>query len=762
MLTAWGHFVHRHRWPVLIGSLVLLAVAAAGLLHGGPLSSIVISNVGTPAQRTQGLIQRQIPAQRRQDGSTFELMLHDAHCRVPQPACRARFLHAIRPLRRDRGVTDLVTPYSVPGPAAARLTSTSGHTALVVVQVRTSIVAAADAYPRMTGQVRNAAPSGVGVRGTGQVEVEYALLSQLHSDLGRGEAISLPLSLVLLVVIFGSAVSGLLPLGAGSLAVLVGAGGALVLARYFQITQYAPDVAALIGLGVSIDYSLFITTRFRDELARGAGTELAVATALGTAGRAVAFSGVTVAAGLCSLLFFAGTLAPSAGIAGAMAVLAAVILALTFLPALLSLLGPHIDTLRLPLRTRSVSQGRVWEWLGTHVMRRPLAFLLPTMTVLVLAGLPFVNVRMAEAGIDQLPPGSSARLNQATLMHEFPAQKVNSMPVVVDYGAGDPLSRSRVEALYDLSRRLARLPGVRGVSGPLDIAPGFTRADYVRLLSAPAARQPESVRALVRPAVGRHIVVMNVSTEDAVDSQAARSLVGELRRQTVPGGTVMVGGPTAVDEDIVQYIVDRLPFAVGSVVLVSLLLLLLLTHSVVLPLKAVLSNGVSICASFGALVWIFQEGHGAGLLDFTPQPIDPSVLVLLFAAVFGLSMDYEVLLVSRIQEVYLRTGNNAYATVRGLQRSGALITGAASIMIAVFAAFTSAHLLILKSVGLGLAIAIAIDATLVRAIVVPSVMRLLGPLNWWAPAPLRRVLPPIRLEGEEGRAGGPARRPGLG
>ncbi|MBO0702984.1 MAG: MMPL family transporter, partial [Candidatus Dormibacteraeota bacterium] len=692
------------------------------------------------SQRAHDLIRREIPPKQPQHGSNFELMLYDRHCRVPQPSCRERFLRALQPLRRDPGVSNVVTPYSVPPTDSAGMVSKGGHTALVVVQVRRPVVAAADTYPRMTDQVRHAAPAGVRVRGTGQVEVEHAFLTQLHLDLGRGEAISVPVSLVFLVLIFGSVVSAVLPLAAGSLAVLAGSGAALVLARYFEVSQYAPDIVSLIGLGVSIDYSLFITTRFREELAAGADMETAVGATVGTAGRAVAFSGLTVAAGLCSLLFFPGTLAPSVGLSGALAVLAAVVFALSFLPAVLSLLGPRIDAVRVRRKgTDRRTRGTFWRWLGVRVMRRPLLFLLPTMAVLVLAGLPFLHVRLAAGGLQQLPPGNTARVNHSTLTQDFPGQGVNTMTVVVDYRSGDPLSARRVADLYALNRRLQGMQGVQSVSGPLDLGPGLTRADYERLLTEPRAAQPQSVQQVEQTSVGRHIVLLNVHTDAPVNSPAAQSLVARLHQESVPGAAVMVTGQTALNEDAVQYILDRLPYAVASVLVVSLLLLFLLTRSVVLPIKAVISNAVSICASFGALVWIFQEGHLAQILGFSAQPIDPSILVLLFAAVFGLSMDYEVLLVSRIQECYRETHNNEYATVVGLQRSGGLITGAAAIMITVFAAFTTADVLIIKSLGLGLAIAIGVDATLVRAIVVPSVMRLLGPLNWWAPGPLRRA-----------------------
>ncbi|MFZ0217096.1 MAG: MMPL family transporter, partial [Candidatus Dormiibacterota bacterium] len=436
-------------------------------------------------------------------------------------------------------------------------------------------------------------------------------------------------------------------------------------------------MVSLIGLGVSIDYSLFITSRFREELQGGQGAEEALATALGGAGRAVAFSGITVAVGLCSLLFFPGTYATSIGLCGALTVLAAVVFALTFLPALLAILGPRIGRVQVRRGKRRGRGGGFWRGLAIRVMRRPIVFLVPTMVLLVLAGMPFLHLRMAAADFHQLPPDDPARLSYNTLSEEFPNQAFTLVSVVVDYPSGNPLSAQRVGDLYDLSRRAATIHGVDRVTGPLESEPGMTRVGYQQLLSKPRDQLPPSVRDTLTGSVGRHIVVMSVISQSDINSTTAQHIAQMLREEHVRGGRVMVTGQTALNMDAVAYILQRAPYAVAFVAGLSLILLFLLTGSVVLPIKAILSNLVSICASFGALVWIFQQGHLQHLLNFTPQPIDPSILVLLFAAVFGLSMDYEVLLVSRIQEKYRETGNNAYAGVTGLQHSGGLITGAA-------------------------------------------------------------------------------------
>lgn len=372
-------------------------------------------------------------------------------------------------------------------------------------------------------------------------------------------------------------------------------------------------------------------------------------------------------------------------------------------------------------------------------MERPLVALVPSLALLLLTGTPFLGIRLSTGGVDLLPPQSQARQAYRTLSDDFPGQGRTTFSVVVRYPNGSPLEPERVGALYDLSQQIAAIPGVTQVSGPVDPAGRLTRADYQRLYAEPRDRLPEPLQAELRESVGPHIAVLTITSDVPAASDRARQLLQRLRALEVKGAQTLVTGETASDLDAVSYVLARTPPAVGFVIGFTLVVLFLLTGSVALPIKAVLTDLVSISASFGALVWVFQEGHLSRLLNFTPQPIDPAVLVIMFASVFGLSMDYEVLLVSRIQEEQQRTGASAGAVAAGLERSGRLITGAAAIMVAVFVSFGLADIVLIKAIGLGLALAVALDATVVRALVVPSVMRLLGQATWWAPRPLRRL-----------------------
>ena len=313
--------------------------------------------------------------------------------------------------------------------------------------------------------------------------------------------------------------------------------------------------------------------------------------------------------------------------------------------------------------------------------------------------------------------------------------------IVVNYPGGSPLTAARIADQYNLDRRIAAIPGVLATSSIYDLDPSLALSDYQATYTGDPSKIPAAARQLMATTVGKDIVVLPATSNATVSSDTARNILSAIRRtaNVGNGGQVLVGGATAIDVDVIKFIVDRAPLAVATVVVVTLILLFLLTGSVVLPIKAVVLNFLSVGASFGALVWIFQQGHFASQLGFTPQSLDPSIPVILFSIVFGLSMDYEVLLVSRIHEEYLRTGDNTVAVASGLERTGRLITGAAAIMFTVFIAFGLAEVVIIKAIGIGLAIAVAIDASIVRSLVVPAVMRLLGDFNWWAPAPLRRI-----------------------
>jgi putative drug exporter of the RND superfamily len=728
MLERWGHLVYRFRFVVLGASTVLLVASILALGHGGTLKNGGGSQ--TESGRALTLMQSQLP--QSGGGSSFELVFGSDAMTVSDPAFKQAVLSALQPLRADSRVKSITTPFDGLPDQARALTSTDLHHVFAIVSLKDDYATARSQYPTLRAEVQS---DHLQVYGTGNVAIGHEFDKYLASDLSRAEVISLILVVPLLLIVFGTVISMLLPLGVGGLAVVGGLAGVGLLARVTDVSTYAQNIVTLIGLGVAIDYSLFIVNRFREELPRQASVEDALAAAMATSGRAVLFSGITVAIGLSAMLFFQGSFLASMGFAGAIVVAIAVLYALTFLGALLAILGHRVNWVRLPLPRRAGGRG-FWHTLATWVMRRPVLVLVPVIALLGLLASPVLQIQIANGNVGMLPPGAESRRGY-DLLQKFPGQGQTFFNVVVQYPQGSPLTPDRVGALYDLSRQVAQIPGVEGVESAVNVDPAISRSGYQALLAQPQSQLPTRVAEAVHGTIGGQIAVLSVVTKDQAESAGARAIVTSLRSLSPPAGSQVL--VDAFDIDFTDFIVQRIPLAVAYVLFVTYIVLFLLTGSLVLPLKAVVMNILSIGASFGALVWIFQQGHLSSLLNFTPAALDPSVPVLLFCIVFGLSMDYEVLLISRIQEEYRRSGDTTTAIAEGLERSGRLITGAAAIMVAVFLAFGLADVVVIKSIGLGLAIAVAIDATLVRALIVPALMRLLGRANWWAPKPLARL-----------------------
>ena len=727
MFAWWGQFVYRHRWLVLFVSAVMLTGSIVALLNGGTLKNSGGEN--TESGRALALMQRQLPQSGA--GSSFVLVFGSQTIAVQDPAFKQAVLSALKPLTADSRVKGVETPFDVPVEQARAMTSTDGHHIYALVTLTDDYATARAYYTELRHKVQS---DRLQVLGTGNVAIASDFDKYLKSDLQRAELVSLAILVPLLLIVFGTLISMLLPLGVGGLAVVGGLAGVGLLARFTDVSTYSTNIVTLIGLGVAIDYSLFIVNRFREELAAGQIVEQALIAAIRTSGRAVTFSGITVAIGLSAMLFFQGSFLASMGFAGTIVVAIAVLYALTFLASLLAILGHRVNWVRLPLPRRS-SGGGFWHGLALRVMRRPLLVLLPIVALLLLMASPFLQIKIANGDVGMLPPAAETRRGYDQLQ-EFPGQGQTRFNVVVSYGRGRPLTTERVGDLYDFAQRIKQIPGVENVESLVSFDPSLSRSAYQALLTQPAAAQPARLQAIVHGTTGSQIAVLSVVTKHGQESDASRAIVHSLRSMTPPPGSSLLVAAFSID--FTDFILQKIPLAVAYVMIVTYLVLFLLTGSVVLPLKAVIMNILSIGASFGALVWIFQLGHLSGLLNFTAAPLDPSVPVLLFCIVFGLSMDYEVLLISRIQEEYRRTGDTTQAVANGLEKSGRLITGAAAIMVAVFLAFGLADVVLIKSIGLGLALAAALDATLVRALIVPAVMRLLGRANWWAPRRLAR------------------------
>lgn len=734
MFESFGAFIHRHHRLTLVLAGLFLAAAAALLYRGGTLTSGNIRNL--EAEDAQALVEEVLghPAE-----TTFVAVLHGDALGDAADARRAALLAAVAPIRDDARVLSVTTPEDAPTFLAPGMINPGARAAFALITLRGDFKEALAAYPAVRDRLRG---GPLEITCTGHVPFVHDLNRTLEHDLLRAELISLPLALLVLVLVFRTAVAAALPVGVGALSVVGGIAIVVGLSRHADVAQYTINVCSLIGLGLSIDYSLFTVSRYREELARGASYPEALARTMGTAGKVVAFSGLAVGSGLAGLLFFDGSYLVPMGIGGMIVVGLAVLFALTFLPALLAALGPAIHAGRLPLPDPRPGEGP-WRRIADWVMRRPVAVLVPTLALLLFMGAPFLRLRLSAADVRVLDETVEARRGYELLRRDFPEQARTRAVVAVRFPAAPVFTEERVSAIFDLSRRIAKIPGVLRVESLMDGDPKMEKEDYQELYVHTPSQVAALVGAAKRMTAGDRVILLNAVIDASPDSEAARDVIRALRADRRAGdGAFLVGGQTAKDLDATDYVLDRAPRAVGFVVATTLVTLFLLLGSVLLPLKAVAMNFLSIAGSFGALVWIFQDGH-LGIRE--GRPLEPALPVLLFCVLFGLSMDYEVLMLSRIKESYERSGDDRGAVADGLSHTGGLITSAAAIMVAVFAAFSLARVVVVQAVGVGMALAVAIDATLVRVLLVPATMRLFGHLNWWAPRPLARLRRALHL-----------------
>ncbi len=720
MFESWGRVVYARRRLVLV--LAGIAVAAAAVWGTGVFGALQSAGgftaPGSQSQQESDLATRAFG----RDTADVVVLYSSPRLTVRDAAFRAAVTRTLAALPR-RDVRSAVTYWSARSPQFA---GAGGHVTYAVLELAGGTDSARTTnYQAIEGRL--SAP-GLSTEVGGQVPTMSAINKQVTSDISRAEGISLPVLLILLLAIFGSLAAASLPLAIGGLAILGSFTALRLLTLVTGVSVYSINITTILGLGLAIDYGLFMVSRFREELHRQDSTADAVAATVATAGRTVAVSGITVAAALASLMLFPETFLRSMGYGGVATVGVDMLAALTVLPALLGVLGPRVNALRVRrrvLRPPPGEQSGAWYRIARSVMRRPVAYVVVILLVLLTLAAPFRSITWGGTDARALPAGAPARVVTEALNRDFPGNPSSPIEVLTRL-PGRATAPAQRSALAGYVRRLDRVPGVSSA-----VLTGV-RGDIAR-----------------------------VDLRYAADpySAAARDIVTAARAVPPPaGGHAYVGGVTAQLVDELSSLGHTLPWMALVICLATFVLLFLAFGSVVLPLKAIVMNVLSLSATFGVVVWIFQEGHLSGLLRFTPTgTIDPSMPILMLAIIFGLSMDYEVFLLSRIRERYDVTGDNTAAVASGLQRTGGLITSLAFLLVIVVGAFSASGITFIKLMGVGMIVALVVNATIVRVLLVPATMRLLGRANWWAPGPLRRVYRTYGIREEE--AAPPAAEP---
>ncbi len=722
MFSWWGAAMSRLRWGVLILAGVLSAFAA--IWGAGVFGSLSEGGFEQPGSESERAIERIDDEVGRQGVDLIALYSSDRRT-VADPQFRDAVLAVAERVGDHPDVTAVQSIYtgnheqslgnSAAGGDQARvagLVSKHRHATYLGIQL------AKDVDQETIREIRDdLSAEGLTTRVGGPKAMFLEVNDRVAADIARAEMISMPILLVLLAFVFGSLVAATTPLLVGGLAIV----GAFTVVRGLtyltDVSVFSINIITILGLGLAIDYALFMVSRFREELERSRDTPQAVAATMATAGRTVAVSGVTVALALSGLLLFPQVFLRSMGIGGIAAVAVAMTVSLTVLPALLAVLGRRVDALRLPFsrRRRTVptltgalaraagstaaapveasQQTGGWARFARSVMRRPVLYALAATGLLLLLAAPFTRAQFG--GVDErvLPEAAESRV-VAERVQDFPGSATDPIQVLVS-GADARAAAGFAEKITTLAAvRDAKLTAQRGDSG-----------------------------------------VITVSYRGEFTSDPAQDVVKQIRGFSPPDGAeVLVGGPTANLVDLLQGLADRLPWMAALVAGVTFVLLFLAFGSVVLPLKAILMNLLSIGASFGAVVWVFQDGHFADLLGFTSTGfLEATQPILMLAVLFGLSMDYEVFLLSRVREQWDQRHDNTAAVAAGVQRTGGVITAAALLLAVVVGAFATSGITFVKMIGLGMLVAVIVDATVVRLVLVPAAMRLLGRHNWWAP-----------------------------
>jgi uncharacterized membrane protein YdfJ with MMPL/SSD domain len=677
MLGALADAISRRPRRLLV--LVLLLAAVAGVV-GGPVPGLLVDST-----------------------TSFQ-----------DPASES--VHARQLLERSSGVDDapdvvLLVRNATPARVAAARALLAGDPAVALVSPavrsrdgRAAYLAATFFAGRNDSRaIARAAERVPGVVAGGPAVASDEIGDTVKKDLARAELYAFPILFVLSLLIFRGLIAALLPLLVGGVTIVVTFLAMRAVNTALPLSIFAVNLVTGLGLGLAIDYSLFVLSRYREELARlGPGPE-ALRRTLETAGRTVLFSGLTVAAALASLCVFPLRFLYSMGISGAIGALISVAVALVGLPALLAVLGPRVNALAPPrLRPAAPGDGTgAWYRLSRAVMRRPLPVATASAALLIALGVPFLHIHFTGVDASSLPPSASARQLDEALRRDFPPAPTSPLVVAVRAPAG------AAPQLDAYASRLRTLPGAAAVGGPVPAGTGAWRLDVVPRdppLSAGAKRLARAVRAVPAPA------------------------------------PVLVGGLTAGFLDQQQSLKAHLPVALGILALTTFVLLFLATGSVVLPLKSLVMNLLSLSAAFGLLVLVFQDGRLEGLLGYTSQgALESTQPILLFVVAFALSTDYGVFLLTRIKEHHDAGAPNEEAVALGLERTGAIVTSAALLFCVAIGAFSTSHIVFIKELGVGTGLAVVIDATIVRALLVPSLMALLGEWNWWAPPRLRRL-----------------------
>ncbi|MBN9231595.1 MAG: hypothetical protein BGO90_09500 [Legionella sp. 40-6] len=729
-----GKLINTLRWPIIIVWLLLIAACIPFL----PKIMDPFKTTGFMDEHSESYKATQYLNQKfgYDNNNQFVLLYHSEKLRANSD----EFLNKVKKSLAD--LKDFPIDHEILLPNKKQQISKDKHSAYAVVVVKTPKQLTDAQLSLFKSLIKK--PVDMTLKIGGEPLFVEQVTHQTQVDLYRADMIATPVALITLLFVFGSAVAAILPLVLGSGCALIILTTLYFIGHYYTLSVFTINIALLLGLCLCLDYSLFFINRFRDELLNGLKINEAIAVTQNSAGKAIFFSGLAVFISLSALFLFPINILFSVAVGGLAAVFYAVLFSTVLLPAILAVIKNKINRFTvhiIPKKARS--NFSIWHWIAERVVHRPYTVFLTILCLLLVLGYPFLSAQFGISDYRIFPEKSPARSFYDKYAQAFDIEELTPIQLIIESPQTSILSKVNLNKIYDLVEKLEKNPRIKKVTGIVSSNSDLKKNQYYPLYHNKQSLKNTDIKQLLATSTLTHLTVLNIVSKYSLNSAETKKLIKELRQMKPPTGMNFYLTGTAVSSvDVLATIYRVLPHAMIWIMVFSYLILLILLRSVFLPFKAILMNLLSLCASYGALVFVFQEGHFAQWLNFQPQEmLDISLLVIIFCALFGFSMDYEVFLLTRIREAYLLTRDNNKSIVFGIEKSSRIITSAALIVIVLCASFLVADVLMVKAFGLGIAVAIFMDAFLIRSFLVPATMALFKSWNWYLPRWLDRILP---------------------
>ncbi|AUH72436.1 MMPL family transporter [Legionella sainthelensi] len=729
-----GKLINKLRWPIIIFWVFVVLSCIPFLPHIiAPFKTTGFVDESSQSAKTELYMDKELGYD---DKNQFIVMYHSTKLLATRSLFKKKMKESLS------GLEDFPLKHEIIYPDDKHQISKDKHTAYVAIIIKTNEPINDQQLKQFKDSIKK--PYNMTMQIGGEPLFVQNVNKQTQTDLYKADFIATPAAIVTLVVVFGSVVAATLP-------IILGGGCALIilttlyfLGHFFTLSIFTINIALLLGLCLCLDYSLFFISRFRDELKNGSSVEEAIATSQETAGKAIFFSGLAVFVSLSALFLFPVNILFSVAVGGLAAVFYAVLISTILLPAILAVLKTKINLLSVRI-FRNKNHSSYWRWLAERVVNHPYRFFFPILIFLLLLGYPFLEANFGISDYRIFPKKSENRAFYDTYAEKFNIEELNPIVLVVESPSSSILSRHNLSKIYDFVHKLEQNPLVKEVNGIISSDSGVKKSQYYALYHMNKKLLDSQVKQLLDTTTTKHLTVIRVVSKYPANSPETKKLITQLYHMKVGSGlTLELTGTAVSNSDVLKSIYHFLPYSILWIMVFSYLILLLLLRSIFLPLKAIIMTLLSLCASYGALVLVFQDGYLSQLLNFEPQNmLDISLLVIIFCALFGFSMDYEVFLLSRIKEAHRLTKHNNNSIIFGIEKSSRIITSAALIVIVISGSFLVADVLMVKAFGLGIAVAIFVDAFLIRSFLVPATMAIFKNWVWYLPKWLDRILPKI-------------------